>query len=423
MIEAVSTEREARARPRTRTVRVALAGCGAVGGALLRLLEAQAEEIAAAYGVRFDVVRVLVRRPELPRAGRLPRERFTADAAEFLAADADLVVEAVGGLEPALRIARAALSAGRPLVTANKALLAAHGPALCRLAHERGTRLDFESAVGGGIPVVRALRDSLGPSGVSAVRGILNGTSNYLLTRLGEGAGWAQALAEAREKGFAEADPARDVDGRDAEDKIRILAWLAFGVEPAALAPRRRGLLPGAERLAADAAAAGGVVRLVAEALRLPVGAGGGAGVAAAVEPVVVAPGSELGATRYEQNAVLVATRWNGTLRLAGPGAGGEPTAAVLLADMLGGARPLLPTPGAAAIPDPRSHRWLLSVDATHAAALPRALESAAVEAEPVGSTARVLTAGLGAARADALVRALEAQGASPVLARWEGAA
>ncbi|MFL5540613.1 MAG: homoserine dehydrogenase, partial [Longimicrobiaceae bacterium] len=206
-----------------RVVRVALAGCGVVGGELVRLLAHGADEIRARHGLRFELAAVLVKHPGLPRPGELPRGVLTTDVDAFLRADAEVWVEAIGGRDPALRIARAVLGAGRRLVTANKALLAEHGPALAALARRSGARLDFESAVAGGIPVIRALRDSLGMTGIESVRGVLNGTTNYVLSRLAEGWRYADALADAQAKGFAEASPARDLSGEDAADKLRIL--------------------------------------------------------------------------------------------------------------------------------------------------------------------------------------------------------
>src|SRR5690606_21341627 len=160
------------------------------------------------------------------------------------------------------------LSQGRAVVTANKALIAEQGEALFELAGENGTTLAFEGAVGGGVPVIRVLQQSLAQTGVTAIRGILNGTTNYILTRMDAGASFADALGEAQEKGFAEADPTRDLSGQGAADKIRILAWQAFGVAPDDVIVQRAGLLPDADTLVREARAAGGVVRLIAECAR-----------------------------------------------------------------------------------------------------------------------------------------------------------
>ena len=411
-----------RTRREVRTVRVALAGCGTVGGELVRLLDRSAAAIRARHGLRFELASVLVRDPARERPAKLPPGLVTTDVAEFLATDVDLVVEAIGGLDPATRIAREALASGRRLVTANKALVAAHGPELAALARRSGTRLDFESAVGGGIPVIRSLRDSLGLTGISAVRGILNGTSNYVLTRLGEGWRYADALADAQARGFAEADPERDVSGQDAADKLRILAWLAFGTEPSTLPVRRRGIVPHPDRLARAASVAGGVLRLVGEAALTD------EGVVASVEPVVVAAGSDLGRTRDEENAVVVASRWNGSVRLSGPGAGGSPTASALLGDMLRGAQ-RLPRPAStpAAPTDRRAHRWVIGVSGrcTDEGFLARTLARAGMVAATLGRADGDLFVGTGAhpwPRVDLALRALEASGCSPVAARWESA-
>jgi homoserine dehydrogenase len=346
--------------PVRRSVRVALAGCGAVGGELVRLLRHSEEEISARYDTRFELVRVLVRGSTRPRPGHLRADLLTTDVNAFLSSDADIFVEAIGGIDPAIRIARTVLQSGRRLVTANKMIIATHGPELVRLAARHRGRIDFESAVAGGIPVLRAIRDQLPVTDIESIRGILNGTTNYILTRLAEGISYADALADAQARGFAELDPGRDVDGQDAADKIRILAWLAYGVDPVKLPVRTRGIVPHPDRIAADAAALRGVPRLVAECVRTE------SGVVAAVEPVIVRPESALGRLRGEDNIVIVRSRWNGELRLAGPGAGGGPTASALLGDLLSSARPLRTSwhPTEAHVPAELNHRWLISVAA-----------------------------------------------------------
>lgn len=326
-----------RAAPRTRILRLALAGCGVVGSALVRLILERGAGLEVSRGLRLEIARVLVRHPERERGLGLPQELFTADPGALLAEDADVLVEAMGGLHPAERLARATLERGRSLVTANKALVAAAGVELAALAEAGGGRFDFEAAVAGGVPVIRALRGSLGESGVTAVRGVLNGTTNYLLGRLADGASYAAALAEAQAKGFAEADPTRDLDGTDAAAKLAILAWLAFGCDPSRLRIRQRGLLPHPELLGAAAGLFGGVPKLVGECVRA------GGGVDASVEPAVVWAVSELGSARAENNVVIVDSRWNGRVALTGPGAGGTPTASALFSDILAGAGPATP--------------------------------------------------------------------------------
>jgi homoserine dehydrogenase len=304
-----------------------------VGGSLLGLLRERGPYLEAREGLRFEIARVLVRDPARRRTAELAAELLTTDPGEFLQTDADLVVEVMGGLEPAARIARATLARGRGLVTANKALIASQGAELAALARRSDARLEFEAAVGGGVPIIRTLRDSLADTGIVSIRGILNGTSNFILTRLAEGATYAAALADAQRAGFAEADPTRDLDGTDAADKIGILAWLAFGTDPAELIVDRRGILPDPDALARAAAADGGVLRLIAECSEID------GRVTAKVRPTVVDPASEWGRTRAEENLVLVETRWNGTIRLAGPGAGGPPTASAILGDLVRCAR------------------------------------------------------------------------------------
>ena len=409
------------ARRGVRTVRVALAGCGTVGGELVRILHHAADEIRLRHGLRFQLTSVLVAHADRPRPEELDRALLTTDVDAFLAAaaNADVVVEAIGGLDPAPRIARAALAAGKRLVTANKAMVAAHGPELVALGRKHGGRLDFESAAAGGIPVVRALREPLSLTGITSVRGILNGTTNYILSRLEDGWSFPDALADAQARGFAEADPSRDLNGEDAADKLRILAWLAFGVAPARLDVRRRGLGDDAERLVRTARALDGAVRMVAEAARTP------EGVTASVEPVLVAAGSDLARTRDELNLVVVHSRWNGRIALGGPGAGGGPTASALLGDMVRAAkRQPRPHPSTAPVlADRGAHAWALGIDRRGSAQemLGRTLERAGINNQRMAWTANVVAARtepVAWARVGLAVRALEAQGLTPAVLR-----
>lgn len=416
-----SPSAEAGWEPGVRTVRVALAGCGTVGGGLLRLLREESDALERMHGVRFEVVRVLVREAGRERGVALPSGVVTTDVARFLAAEADLVVEALGGVEPARTIARVVLGAGRGFVTANKALIAAHGAELAEIARESGATLGYEAAVAGGVPVIRTLRDALAPTGVTAIGGILNGTTNFVLTRMHDGASFADSLAEARARGLAEADPSRDLDGTDAADKISILAWQAFGIRPDRVRIERTGLVPAPERIVADARALGGVAKLVAECVRLPTG------VAAAVEPVIVSPDSVLAGVSAEENVVEIATRHDGVIRLAGPGAGASPTASAILGDMLRPAPAPPPGPHVASVEDPRPHRWAISVRGGRdvANAIARAAGRARIEITPVGNGStdgvrRFVTAPITRARSNLLVRVLEAAGAQPLRLRFE---
>lgn len=308
--------------PITRPLTIALAGCGAVGGALARLLRTT----TTADGRRARVTSVLVRRTGEPRP--VPPQAVTLDLEEFLGSRAEIVVEAIGGIEPALTIARRVLGRGGKLVTANKTLIATHGAELADLARASGGWLGFDAAVGGGVPVVRMLRETLRGLPVQAIRGVLNGTANYLLSRLEASASYDEALAEARAHGFAEADPSRDLDGRDVADKLAILAWVAWGVDPATVRVDRVGLAPDPAALVREAARRGGRLRLVGECSMT------GGTVRARVRPAVVPADSALGRTLHEQNRVEISLGWTGPLTLSGPGAGGAPTAGALWGDI-----------------------------------------------------------------------------------------
>jgi homoserine dehydrogenase len=310
-------------------VRVALAGCGAVGSALLRELVARRDALAERHGVRVELVRVLVRDVTRPRDAEFDRSLLTADLDDFLATDADVVIEAIGGLDPARRIAESVLGRGGELVTANKELLAAHGTALTAKARAHRTSLRYDAAVGGGVPILRLLDDALGAGTPVSVRGILNGTTNFVLTHLERGASVETALAEARSAGFAEADASRDLDGRDAAAKLALVAWAAFGIAPEAIVVRRQSLLPDPARYTALAARVGRAVRQVAECTVVD------GAVVASVEPLLIDPTSALARTRDEQNRVEVHTGWSAPLCASGPGAGGVPTATALLSDLV----------------------------------------------------------------------------------------
>ena len=342
-----------------REVRLALAGCGVVGGGLVRLLHDAREEIASRFDVHFSVASVLVRNPNRERHVPVADSLFTSDLNTFLSADADVVVEAIGGEEPAQTIAASALAHGRKFITANKELIAGAGDRLCRLADESGTSLDFGAAVGASAPVISTLRDLLGASPPRAVRGILNGTSNFVITQIERGHDLDVALNAARQLGLAEADCSKDLDGRDAAAKLAITAWVAFGIAPATLRIRRTSLLPHLSDLVRVASALGGRLRLIAECMQL-----NGNAVVASVEPTIVSASSGFARTTGEENRIEIDQGWSAPLTVSGPGAGAEPTAAALLSDLLRTSPPANArgSLGRAFYPlvDPREHRWLL---------------------------------------------------------------
>jgi homoserine dehydrogenase len=404
-----------------RTIRIALAGCGVVGGGLVRLLHESAPSIAARFGVRFELTRVLVR--DVLRDRQLPLEQglFTNELDSFLRHDADVVIEAVGGDEPARTIACSALKRGKKLITANKELVAAHASTLSTLALENDTGLDFGASVGGSAPVISTLRDLVGASTPLSVRGILNGTSNYVISLLERGASLDSALASARERGLAEADCSRDLDGRDAAAKLAIIAWITFGIRPSDLKTRRTSLIPGLERLVRLATILGSRLRFVAECTQV-----GEHRVAAAAEPVIVDSLSSFGRTCLEENRVDVDLGWGLPLSVSGPGAGGRPTAAALLSDLLRFESPPNDRGSGAAqffsVTDPRSHRWLVAAN-QDAASLQGSAVAAGIGIERVVSDfagAAVITAPATWEGAKCFVAALEATHADPCIARYE---
>jgi homoserine dehydrogenase len=404
-----------------RTVRLALAGCGVVGGGLVRLLHESAPAIAARFGVRFDVTSVLVRDVNRERNVPLEARFFTNNLDAFLSHDADVVIEAVGGDEPARTIASSALSRGKKLITSNKELVASHGDSLSALAAENRVALDFGAAVGGSAPVISTLRDLVGASTPLSVRGILNGTSNYVITLLEGGASLEAALASARERGLAEADCSRDLDGRDAAAKLAIISWITFGIRPADLRIRRTSLIPGAERLVRLAATEGAQVRLIAECIQLP-----RCRVAATVEPVIVSSRSAFGRTTLEDNRVEVDLGWPSPLSVSGPGAGGRPTAAALLSDLLRTSPPPndrgIGATQFSSVADPREHRWLIAARTDFTSLATVVTEVGLREERLIGGADDValITAPASWNSVQPLIKALESANATPCIARYE---
>lgn len=397
-----------------RTLRIALAGCGVVGSEFVRMVEAHR---GAPGGPRLEIVRVLVRNPDKNRSVRLDRSLFTDNLERFLGEPADLVVEAMGGLDPAELVARTALARGVGFATANKTLVGAQGDGLAALALATGAPLGFEAAVGGGIPVVRTVRDGFAEQRVRRIRAILNGTSNYVLTLLERGQPFTRAIADAQAAGFAEADPTRDLDGTDAAEKIRILAWLAAGIPPAQVAVRRRGIVREPDRLVADAAAAGGSVRLLAEC-ELEDGR-----LTATVEPVILPRESAFALTLEEQNRVEIHLGWSLPVALSGPGAGASPSASALLSDVLRASGPL-PTAGGGVVAaqEDRPRTWLVSARGGGgglAAGLVAAGLNARTQPGDSGHE-RAVVEGCGWCTLRPYLEALEASGRAPVATRVE---
>jgi homoserine dehydrogenase len=319
---------------------VAVLGCGSVGSQVVRLLTEQAGDLTARVGAPVRLVGVAVRRIDAAREVVVPDGLLTTDAAALVARDeVDLVVEVIGGIEPARTLILSALENGASVVTANKALLADDGPMLYEAAEKAGRDLYYEAAVAGAIPILRPLRESLAGDRVTRVLGIVNGTTNFILDKMDStGAGFHEALEEAQELGYAEADPTADVEGFDAAAKAAILASLAFHSRVTAADVHREGIT---EVTAADIASAremGSVVKLLAIA-EIATGAGGEAGISVRVHPAMIPRSHPLASVREAFNAVFVESEAAGQLMFYGPGAGGAPTASAVLGDLVTVAR------------------------------------------------------------------------------------
>jgi homoserine dehydrogenase len=314
---------------------VAVLGCGVVGSQVVRLLTEHAGDLAARVGAPVRLVGVGVRRIDAPRDVDVPDGLLTADAAALVTrGDVDVVVEVIGGIEPARSLILAALESGASVVTANKALLAEDGPTLFEAAEKAGRDLYYEAAVAGAIPIVRPLRESLAGDRVTRVLGIVNGTTNFILDKMDStGAGFEEALEEAQELGYAEADPTADVEGFDAAAKAAILASLAFHSRVTAADVHREGITDVTAADIASAAQMGSVVKLLAIAEL--VDADGAEGVSVRVHPAMIPRTHPLASVREAFNAVFVESDAAGQLMFYGPGAGGAPTASAVLGDLV----------------------------------------------------------------------------------------
>ncbi|GGR33732.1 homoserine dehydrogenase [Agromyces mediolanus] len=322
-----------------RSIRVALLGAGSVGSQVARLLLEHRDELAQRIGARLELVGVAVRDVDARRDVELPRELLTTDA-ETLILGADVVIELMGGIEPARTLVLQAIGSGADVVTGNKALIAAHGPELFAAAEQVGAQLSYEAAVGGAIPIIRPLRDSLAGDRVERILGIVNGTTNFILDRMDTtGASLEDALATATELGYAEADPTADIGGYDAAQKAAILASLAFHTNVPIEDVHREGITQVSAEQVESARKAGYVVKLLAICERIADAASGEEGVSARVYPALVPRSHPLAAVHGANNAVFVEAAAAGPLMFYGAGAGGVQTASAVLGDLVAIAR------------------------------------------------------------------------------------
>ncbi|WP_227878428.1 homoserine dehydrogenase [Arthrobacter dokdonensis] len=338
----------------TKTLKVALLGAGNVGAQVARILLEDADALAARTGARLELTGIAVRNIDAPRDVELPRGLLTTDASA-LVRGADVVIELMGGLEPARSLILEAIEHGATVVTGNKALLAVDGPSLYEKADAAGVQLSYEAAVAGAIPILRPIRDSLAGDKITRVMGIVNGTTNFILDQMDTtGASFEDALAEATRLGYAEADPTADIEGHDAAAKGAILASLSFHTRFALEDVHCQGIT---QVTAADIAAAkdaGFVIKLlaIAEKLDLPAradseearagGAGAASGVSVRVHPTLLPREHPLAAVHGAFNAVFIEAESAGQLMFYGQGAGGIPTASAVLGDVVSAARRLV---------------------------------------------------------------------------------
>jgi homoserine dehydrogenase len=314
-------------------------GCGTVGAAVVRLLEEHRDDIARRAGCRLDVAKVAVRDPAKPRDVPLDPSTFVADPMAVIDdPDIDIVCELIGGVEPAGSLVLAAFDRDKPVVTANKELLAVRGRELFDASDAKGLDLYFEAAVGGGIPLIRPLKESLTGERLRRVTGIVNGTTNFILTRMSEeGFGFDEALREAQRLGYAEADPTADVEGHDAAAKCAILASIAFNARVVGDDVYREGIARVTTEDIEFARRLGYVVKLLAIAEL-----GDDERIAARVHPAMIPATHPLASVRDAFNAVFVEGPKVGELMFYGRGAGGDATATAVVGDLVTVARNLL---------------------------------------------------------------------------------
>lgn len=321
-----------------RNLRVALLGGGSVGAQVARLLLEQEPELGSRVGARLELVGIAVRDVNAERTVDLPRALFTTNAEELILG-ADIVIELMGGIEPARSHILLAINSGADVVTANKALLAQYGAELFAAANQVGAQINYEAAVAGAIPIVRPLRESLAGDQVKRILGIVNGTTNFILDRMDtEGSSLEDALAEATALGYAEADPTADIGGFDAAQKAAILASLAFHTTVPLASVYREGITSVTLAQIESARKAGYVVKLLAICERVT-DENGVDGVSARVYPAMVPRSHPLAAVHGANNAVFVEAESAGSLMFYGAGAGGVETASAVLGDVVSIAR------------------------------------------------------------------------------------
>jgi len=322
-----------------RNLRVALLGAGSVGAQVATLLTEHHDELASRVGAGLDLVGIAVRDVDAPRSAPLDPALLTTDAMSLIES-ADIVIELMGGIEPARSYILHALNSGADVVTGNKALLAAHGPELQAAAEQVGAQVYYEAAVAGAIPIIRPLRESLAGDRVKRILGIVNGTTNFILDKMDvEGDTFKNALAVATELGYAEADPTADIEGYDAAQKAAILARLAFHTDVPVEAVHREGITTITAAQVSQAQKAGYVVKLLAICERLTDPETGVEGVSARVYPALISRQHPLAAVHGGKNAVFVEAEAAGDLMFYGAGAGGIETASAVLGDVVSAAR------------------------------------------------------------------------------------
>lgn len=322
----------------SKTIGIGMLGCGIVGSGAARHLLECSKEVAMAAGAPVEIRRVAVRNLSKHRDVKLPAEIYTHDSAEVVNdSRVDLVVEAIGGIEPARTLILSALKAGKPVVTANKELLSTLGAELFEAADASGTDLYFEAAVGGGIPLVRPIKESLAGEKVRRLIGIVNGTTNFILTRMSEGElSFSEALAEAEALGYAEEDPSADIEGFDAASKTAILASLAFRSRVVQGDVYREGISHITHQDIEYAKQLGYTVKLVAIAEE------SNDEIAVRVHPAMIPSSHPLAGVRDSFNAVFVEGELVGDLMFYGRGAGGDPTGSAVVGDIVAAARHLI---------------------------------------------------------------------------------